>query len=258
MSVQTPAFSSIWQGTANEIAIRALLRADSPAVKMSITGVETIRVRDAALMLGKPLGRDPVFTGEEASTMLLSNALKLLRLSALSPFPMKRSSSGRRNGSWMEAARSGSQHILNSERGILMNRHKVALDILRRGTVIPVTPLALDADRKLDTRRQRALMRYYLDAGAGGIATTVHTTQFAIREPEYGLFEPVVKLVSEEIDQFEEASGKVIIRVVGVCGAMEQTLKEVELARRLGYDAVLLSPGNLSALSEEFTLQRTH
>ena len=65
-------------------------------------------------------------------------------------------------------------------------------DVLRRGAVIPAHPLALDANRKLDVRRQRALSRYYLDAGAGGLAVGVHTTQFAIRD--VGLYRPVLEL----------------------------------------------------------------
>ena len=66
--------------------------------------------------------------------------------------------------------------------------------LLRRGTVIPAHPLALDARRRLDERRQRALTRYYLDAGAGGLAVGVHATQFAIREA--GLYEPVLAMAA--------------------------------------------------------------
>ena len=72
------------------------------------------------------------------------------------------------------------------------------LNVLKAGTVIPAHPLALDADRRLDERRQRGLSRYYIAAGAGGLAVGVHTTQFAIREPRIGLFEPVLRLAAEE------------------------------------------------------------
>src|SRR5438128_1629912 len=106
-------------------------------------------------------------------------------------------------------------------------------DRLREGCVIPAHPLALTAARKLDERRQRALTRYYLDAGAGGIAVGVHTTQFAIREQ--GLFEPVLSLAAEE------ARGREVIKIAGVCGARRQALAEAECAVRLGYDAGLLS-----------------
>ena len=71
------------------------------------------------------------------------------------------------------------------------------LSIIRAGTVLPAHPLALDANRKLDRRRQRALTRYYLDAGSGGLAVGVHTTQFAIRDPEIGLFKPVLTIAAE-------------------------------------------------------------
>lgn len=84
-----------------------------------------------------------------------------------------------------------------------MNRHELAMQKLKKGTVIPATPLALTENRGLNAKGQRLLMRYYLNCGVGGIATAVHTTQFEIRDPKIALFEPVLKLVSEEIDQFE-------------------------------------------------------
>src|SRR5436189_5395549 len=89
---------------------------------------------------------------------------------------------------------------------------------LLRGLVIPAHPLALTADRKLDERRQVALTRYYCDAGAGGVAVGVHTTQFAIRDPRIGLFEPVLRLAIESVCEFERNSGRRLIKVAGVCG----------------------------------------
>ena len=83
------------------------------------------------------------------------------------------------------------------EREIHMTRHEQALKILKEGTVIPATPLALTDDRKLNEKGLKLLMNYYLDSNVGGIATAVHTTQFEIRETEVNLFEPVLKLVSE-------------------------------------------------------------
>src|SRR5688500_16113491 len=73
------------------------------------------------------------------------------------------------------------------------------LSTLRRGVVIPAHPLALNASRKLDERRQRALSRYYVAAGSGGLAVGVHTTQFEIRDPKHGLYEPVLSLAKEEM-----------------------------------------------------------
>jgi len=113
---------------------------------------------------------------------------------------------------------------------------------LAQGLVIPAHPLALTAARKLDERRQRALTRYYLAAGAGGLAVGVHTTQFAIRDPKIGLYEPVLALA------MEEASQSNVVKIAGVCGPREQAVKEAELARSLGYDAVLLSMGGLHDL----------
>lgn len=108
---------------------------------------------------------------------------------------------------------------------------------LLHGIVIPAHPLALDANRKLDERRQRALTRYYLASGAGGVAVGVHTTQFAIRS--VGLFEPVLALAAEE--------AHALVRVGGICGTTKQAVGEAETLRRLGYHAGLL---NLGALRE--------
>jgi dihydrodipicolinate synthase/N-acetylneuraminate lyase len=112
---------------------------------------------------------------------------------------------------------------------------------LRKGVVIPAHPLALTADRKLDERRQRALTRYYLAAGAGGLAVGVHTTQFAIRDA--GLYRPVLELAAEEDRRFEPLT----IKVAGVCGPTKQAVAEASLARELGYDLGLLS---LAALKD--------
>jgi dihydrodipicolinate synthase/N-acetylneuraminate lyase len=116
---------------------------------------------------------------------------------------------------------------------------------LAEGLVIPAHPLALTSARKLDERRQRALTRYYLAAGAGGVAVGVHTTQFAIRDPKIGLYQPVLELAIEETAKAD------ILKIAGVCGPTRQAAKEAELARDLGYDAVLLSMGGLNELSVE-------
>jgi len=117
---------------------------------------------------------------------------------------------------------------------------------LRSGLVIPAHPLALNGNRKLDERRQRALTRYYLAAGAGGIAVGVHTTQFAIRNPQFGLLQPVLRLT------LEECRGRDVVKIAGVCGKRDQATAEAQLAKDLGYDAVLLS---LAALSNESILE---
>jgi dihydrodipicolinate synthase/N-acetylneuraminate lyase len=109
---------------------------------------------------------------------------------------------------------------------------------LRDGVVLPAMPLALDAQRRLDERRQRALCRYYLAAGAGGVAVGVHTTQFAIREPAHNLLRPVLELVADEMAQHH---GGRRIKISGICGRTAQAVDEAMLARQLGYDAGLLS-----------------
>jgi len=113
------------------------------------------------------------------------------------------------------------------------------LAALRHGVVIPAHPLALTAERKLDERRQVALTRYYCDAGAGGIAVGVHTTQFAIRE--VGLYRPVLELAAAA------ASGRPLVKVAGICGATPQAVAEAAVAREAGYDLGLLS---LAALKD--------
>ena len=115
------------------------------------------------------------------------------------------------------------------------------LKLLRKGTVIPALPLALNSKRKLDVRRQRALFRYYLDSGAGGVAVAVHTTQFAIRNPEIGLYAPLLELANEEFNRFVNRTKKPVIRVAGVIGRTEQALKEADLALQNGFHSVLLS-----------------
>ncbi|KRV48198.1 dihydrodipicolinate synthetase [Wenjunlia vitaminophila] len=126
------------------------------------------------------------------------------------------------------------------------------MDLLARGTVIPAHPLALDAGRKLDERRQRALTRYYLAAGAGGLAVAVHTTQFAIREPSTGLLSPVLELAAETA---RAEAGRPVALVAGVCGPTAQAVAEAELAASLGYDAILLSP-QVPGADEEALLER--
>jgi dihydrodipicolinate synthase/N-acetylneuraminate lyase len=116
---------------------------------------------------------------------------------------------------------------------------------LQAGLVIPAMPLALDSARKHDVRRQCALVRYYIDSGAGGLAVGVHTTQFEIREPRFGLFEPVLEMVSTEIDSWSAKRGRSILKIAGACGPTEQASREADFARRCGYQACLLSLGAL-------------
>src|ERR1035437_2807850 len=112
---------------------------------------------------------------------------------------------------------------------------------LHRGLVIPACPLALSAGRKLDERRQRALLRYYAAAGAGGVAIGVHTTQFAIRDPSHGLFEPVLELAAEEVSRAVAGRREPLIRIGGICGETPQATREAGLLRELGYHAGLVS-----------------
>jgi hypothetical protein len=126
--------------------------------------------------------------------------------------------------------------------------------LLQRGTVIPAHPLALTEDRVLDERRQRQLTRYYIASGAGGVAVGVHTTQFEIRKPQINLFEPVLKMASDVIQEAE--LNKPFIRVAGIVGETTQALREAELASKYGYHLGLLSMGGLQGYSEEQLIER--
>ena len=122
---------------------------------------------------------------------------------------------------------------------------------LRRGVVIPAHPLALTPARKLDERRQRALTRYYLDAGAGGVAVGVHTTQFAIRERKHGLYRPVLALAADTVAEWEgRHPERRIVRVAGVIGPTRRAAAEARAARELGYHLGLLGLGALGRASD--------
>src|SRR5262245_46840219 len=128
---------------------------------------------------------------------------------------------------------------------------KCVAGALKQGVVIPAHPFALTAERRLDERRQRALTRYYVAAGVGGLAVGVHTTQFAIRQPKIGLFEPVLRIAAEEMDRADATRSIPIIRIGGVCGETRQAIAEATLLRELRYQAGLLSLAAVAAWSNE-------
>ncbi|WJH35111.1 dihydrodipicolinate synthase family protein [Paenibacillus sp. CC-CFT747] len=135
------------------------------------------------------------------------------------------------------------------------NLSEAQLRALHDGVVIPAHPLALNEDRTLDERSQRALSRYYIASGAGGVAVGVHSTQFEIRDPKINLFEKVLRLAAEEVDKAQ--IDRPFLKVAGICGPTEQALAETETARGLGYDAGLLSMGGLGDWTEAQILERT-
>ena len=118
--------------------------------------------------------------------------------------------------------------------------------LIADGTVLPAHPLALDADRKLDIRHQRALTRYYIDAGAGGLAVGVHTTQFAIRD--VGLYRPVLELAAETASHWTK---RPLAMVAGLAGPTQQAIAEAKTARGIGYHAGLLSLAAMKSASED-------
>jgi dihydrodipicolinate synthase/N-acetylneuraminate lyase len=125
------------------------------------------------------------------------------------------------------------------------------LDLLMGGLLIPAHPLAMDNQRRFSERRQRALTRYYHAAGAGGIAVGVHSTQFAIREPRYGLFKPVMELAAATIQSCDTATGRRTVLIAGVCGRTEQALGEARFVRETGYHLGLLSLAAFKGANED-------
>src|SRR5258708_1044520 len=122
--------------------------------------------------------------------------------------------------------------------------------ILARGAVIPAHPLALTSARRLDERRQRALTRYYAAAGAGGVAIGVHTTQFALRHPRVGLFDPVLQLAAEELDRADRGRPAPPLPIGGVCGDTAQAVREAARLAELRFHAGLLSLAGLGDSSD--------
>lgn len=127
--------------------------------------------------------------------------------------------------------------------------------LLLDGTVIPAHPLALNKNRKLDEKRQRALTKYYMDSGAGGIAIGVHTTQFEIRDKKYGLYQPVLKLAAEEVANADLQ--RPFLKIAGIAGPTGQAVQEAEIAVDLEYDLGLVSMGGLPDYSELDLIKRT-
>lgn len=135
-----------------------------------------------------------------------------------------------------------------------MGNTEAAMSVLHEGAMIPAHLLALDADRRLDARRQRALSRYYLDAGVGGLAVGVHSTQFAIRE--CGLYQPVLELAIDTARHWLPLQGKrPLVMVAGLAGSTAQAQQEAQLAKALGYHAGLLSLAGMGSASDEELLQ---
>jgi hypothetical protein len=120
------------------------------------------------------------------------------------------------------------------------------LAVLRKGAVLPAHPLALDERREFDRRSQRALSRYYIDAGAGGLAVGVHATQFAIRDA--GLYRPVLELAAQTAAAWAQRS---LVMIAGIVGKTAQALDEARCARALGYHAALLGLGAMAKASED-------
>lgn len=135
-----------------------------------------------------------------------------------------------------------------------LEKRDKCLSLLKEGLVIPAHPLALDKNGKLDERSQKAITRYYCEAGAGGVAVAVHSTQFEIRDAKIGLHRPVLELALEGVRHYEN-SDRSILKIAGVIGDTDQAVKEACLASELGYDLVLISLGALKGKTNKYLIK---
>ena len=186
---------------------------------------------------------DVTFTGREAEDALLSNGSRGWALLGAPRVDVAQLLIVDRRLDPARRRPSGQADTLRIARRTILMRELPAsvLAALQAGRVIPAHPLALDADGRFDEQRQRALTRYYVAAGSGGLAVGVHTTQFAIRDPAIGLFEPVLAIAADEMDRADARRAEPLIRIGGICGRTDQALREADLLARLGYHAGLLS-----------------
>ena len=194
-------------------------------------------VQRLATDLARLLQREVTFCDEPADTALLASGQLGQEL-----FGYPTSGPGAWCSGWPRGRLAGGTRldkpdpVPDPRRKVLSGRGS-AVARCRRGLVLPACPLAIDERRKLDERRQRALVRYYLAAGAGGIAVGVHTTQFAVHDPAVGILEPLLGLVSEE---FRRSGRPDLVGVAGVMGDTRTACREAGTARELGYDAALV------------------
>jgi dihydrodipicolinate synthase/N-acetylneuraminate lyase len=151
-------------------------------------------------------------------------------------------------GSFKEVSIRHPDQIISFNQLIMTRLNSELISLLQNGTIIPAHPLALNAQRQLDEKRQRRLTRYYMSAGAGGVAVGVHTTQFEIRKPAINLYEEVLRLAAEEIANAR--STRPFIKVAGIVGPTDSAAREAELAVGYDYHLGLVSLGGLSGHSE--------
>ena len=131
---------------------------------------------------------------------------------------------------------------------------KNVLELFQDGCVIPALPLALHSDGSFDEVSQRAILRYYIDAGAGGVAVGVHSTQFAIRDMP-GFFEKILSFASVVMDEWSELRGRPVVKIAGICGKTGQALEEADLAVERGFHAGLVSLTALAGKPESELLE---
>ena len=115
------------------------------------------------------------------------------------------------------------------------------LKLIRKGVALPAAPLALTAERKFDPERQKVLLRYYVDAGVGGVAVGMHFTQFEIRNPGVAMYEPVMRTSAQEIDRLSADRGRPLVKIAGINGLTASAIEQANLAKDLGYDFAIIS-----------------
>ena len=252
VDLTTEFVNAIWQGDANRLALRALAVAESPPVALNVTGA-ICPVREIATLCGGAAGIEPAFSAnlvDNDSRSLIANTDKLKRLIPHGIMDLK--TLCELSVKWILSTWSVAwqTYQIRCARWQLL----ITLSTFRRhllhGWVIPAHPLALHANRTLDEQHQRALTRYYVDAGAGGIAVGVHTTGFPIHDAKIGLYKPVLELAIETAYDWiatcqiaNPRPTRPLAMVAGLIGDTRQAVREAAIARELGYHCGLLSLG---------------
>ena len=209
------------------------LHAENPDQALALVN-EIVRSENGPLLIDAVYEQAPFLNGLTGSGWKIERPFQRMRFGATAAVACATAVRRRRPRIWI-----GTKPMHHSRLESAVRR------LIADGTVIPAHPLALNADRTLDATHQRALTRYYIDAGAGGLAVGVHTTQFAIRD--VGLYRPVLELAAETAAGWTK---RPLALVAGLAGPTKQAVAEAEVARGIGYHAGLLSLAAMKSASE--------
>ena len=223
-----------WFATAARRGISGRCSPTAPTQALALVD-EIVRSETGPLLIDAVASQEAFLEGLTDSGWTIERPFQRMRFGRADRTGRRTAVRRRRPGIWIGISAMHHSEIKSEVRRLIAD-----------GTVLPAHPLALDADRKLDTRHQRALTRYYIDAGAGGLAVGVHTTQFAIRD--VGLYRPVLELAAETAAAWTK---RPLAMVAGLAGPTQQAVAEAKTARGIGYHAGLLSLAAMKSASED-------